>query len=126
MDPLTCAQRFYAAALATDWETVASLLHPDFTVVESSGLPFAGTYQGLEGLQTLGAKVYRHFKRFSATPVEFTAGENSVAVLIKAEGIGRETGEAFETQICEWLHIEAGQILRITPFYFDEKLINTV
>ena len=123
---LDSAELFYSAAINGDCSTVATLLHPEFHIVEAQDLPFNGTYKGLEGLQTLGKQVFTHFQHFSVEPLSFTSNEDSVAVLISAKGIGKKTAEPFETLICEWLEFKAEKIVLLRPFYWDTLLINTV
>lgn len=120
------ARHFYASALAADWEQVASALAEDFVVREAPGLPFAGHFRGLEGLKTLGERVFKHYKRFHVEPVTFTSGKHSVAVWLRAHGVGRQTGEPFDTMICEWLEFRDQKITSITPFYWDHQMVNTI
>ena len=58
---LALKKRFVAALSAGDWDTGASLMHPDFELREPDALPYGGTYKGIEGFkQCLGSIAAAH------------------------------------------------------------------
>jgi ketosteroid isomerase-like protein len=126
MPPDKCADRFYTALLNADWDTAAQLVTDDLTVVEAPGLPFGGTYHGIAGLKSLVRSVFANFQHLKVTPMSITANHNNAAVLIRAEGLGLTTGKPFDTLICEWLTFRDNRIATISPFYWDQQLINTL
>lgn len=113
-------QRCLAAINTADYDTLDTLLHPDFVVHEAAGLPYAGSFHGIEGWKQLTAGIRKAWKGLRVTTLGFPAeGEDTVVVHLKLSGQGRETGIAFEMPVLELWRLQDGRLREITPFYWD-------
>jgi hypothetical protein len=61
---------------------VAERLTDDFVVVEADGLPMAGTYRGVQGLQDLFTKVMGLMDVVAMDRVETTAGKDHAVTIL--------------------------------------------
>lgn len=120
------AKKLYASAVNADWDTFDSLIHPDFRVLESPGLEYAGEYKGVEGFKQVVHDVYHHFKRFEIETQEFSESDAHVIVLVKIKGQGKKTDEEFESDLLELIRFEGDKVIEIRPYYWDQNLINRI
>jgi uncharacterized protein len=120
-------ERFVAALAAGDFDTMGTMLHPDFVVVEADGLPYAGIYRGLDGWRALSRAVVETWAGFSIRPIAFL-GEtsNTFVVRFAISGRSRKTGNAFETTVLELWQFRDGLLAAIDPYYWDTHLLALV
>lgn len=112
--------RFIEAVFAGEPASLPDLLHPDFELLHSTTVPYAGTYRGADG-----------FLRFldifmnSFDPLDLQTGETFVApsgalvVEITLSGRLKSSGKRVETTMLEKWEFEDGLVRRIKPHYFD-------
>ena len=73
---LELSQRFYQAIFSGDWAFIAANTTDDFAVVEAAGLPYGGTWKGVEGFQKLFAAMGgEHFQDLDIQPRGITAND---------------------------------------------------
>ncbi len=119
-------KKLYQALGEMDWATYEANTHPDFRVVEAESLPFAGVYNGVEGLKELASTVFTLFSEFAPKPLVFTAGADHVMAWIKLGLTGAESGKRIETEMIEVFKFEGDKLIEIRPFYFDSDQINSI
>lgn len=109
-----------------DWDTYRANIHPDFRVVETESLPYAGIFPGIEGFLELIGQVFELYSEFEATPSTITSGENHVMVKVDIKMTGRKSNKTINTQLIEVFKFEGDKLIEIRPFYFDTDLINSI
>ncbi|NIM69795.1 MAG: hypothetical protein GTN86_04050 [Xanthomonadales bacterium] len=124
MSKIEIAKRLYAAAAAEEWDEFAQWIHPEFVIRESAALPYAGSYQGVDGFRQLVRAVFTHFHRLYAEPGHYMEGEDHVAAIVRLHGTGKRSGRAFETSVLELFRFRDGLVVEILPYYWDPQLIH--
>jgi ketosteroid isomerase-like protein len=114
-------KRFQNAVYARDYAKlraqIAELVDPDFELVEPSGLPYGGTYKGVEGFIQFWETAPKYFK---TSVHEFrhsfiTDDPNRIVQEIFLRGTVVATGEEYEDRFV----FRNGKILSISPFFFN-------
>lgn len=118
------ARSFMVAAGKGDLETLKTLLHPEFRIVEADGLPYAGTRHGAEALVGLVKEVFATWVDCKVKVRQFAAEGEYVFVLADMSGRGRADVEAFQMPIVEVYRFQDGLIIEVRPFYFDTKRLH--
>ncbi len=126
MNKIDITKQLYAFALAGDWDNFESHIHPDFAVIESAGLAFAGTYKGVSGLQKLVSSVFNYFDDLVIEPTHYMEGDDHVAVIIKLIAKGKKTGKLIESSVLELFRFEGDKVIEIRPYYWHQQLINEI
>ncbi|MEM9882531.1 MAG: helix-turn-helix transcriptional regulator [Planctomycetota bacterium] len=84
-DPLAVVQAYYAIRREHSFgfaRHCAHLLHPEYRVIahgDPAFVPYAGTYRGVEGLDTLYRKVAFHYRPLGEEARFFTSGNRVMA-----------------------------------------------
>lgn len=125
-DNLTVIENFEHAALyERDFEKAMQFAHPDLTVREAPGLPYRGTYVGLEGQRQLLADVDRLFEFDGGAPkVEFRdAGDDLVIGRVTGKATLKATGREIDFLVVEFFTLRDGKLADIEVFYWDQAAI---
>lgn len=118
--------RFQAAFAAGDRELLATLVHPDFSVIQSRNLPYGGSYHGLDGFnefalglfpQTWKIERFELLRRFDEQGTE--PGTQSVVLLFHLVGSVAATGEPIDTTLLEHWIMKDGKLLFSQPHWFE-------
>ena len=117
-------QRFVAAALGGDLQTLRALCDDGMVLEQGSGMPFAGVYRGGEGfVQFLGIFV----ETFDIAQLElgriYEADDPDwlVSEFIMRATI-RSTGKPYVTTLVETWNFRGGKVAAIRPHYFNSPL----
>ena len=125
MTPREIQAAVYAAAGARDWETVESLLHPDFVLYEADCLPYAGEWRGKDGLQRCAAAMYGTWEEAKVEIHDITGGDtHAVTVLtltMTPKAKAGKPGETFSQTVCEMGTFEDGLMKSLRIHYFDAE-----
>jgi ketosteroid isomerase-like protein len=117
-------ERFIAALSAGDFDTIGGMLDPDFVVQEADGLPYAGSYRGLEGWRALSKAVITTWSGFKLHPLEFLGEtEETFVVRFAISGRSRKTGTPFESTVMELWRFRGPLLREIIPYYWDTHLL---
>jgi ketosteroid isomerase-like protein len=119
-------KKLYASAVAGNWEEFEACVHADFSIRESSALPFGGSYKGVEGFRKLVRTVFTHFQRLRAEPGHYMEGDDYVAAIVSLSGTGKKTGKEFDTTVAELFRFKDGKVIEILPYYWDQQLVNEI
>ena len=103
----------YAALEAGDRDTVAALLHPEFTATFAAGLPYGigGTYRGTEAIEHGWWAIGRAFAMNAHREEYIDCAQERLLVLGRYAGRDRLTGHAVDAAFAH-LWSEAGGGLR--------------
>ncbi|GHC94434.1 nuclear transport factor 2 family protein [Novosphingobium pokkalii] len=109
-------EELYALTASGQWDAVAARLTDDFVVVEADGLPMAGTYRGVQGLQDLFTKVMGLMDVVAMDRVETTAGKDHAVTILSLRFADPALKPA---ELCELFRFRDGKACAIIPYYFD-------
>lgn len=109
----------YAAAGEGDWDTVASLIHPDFVLYEAKGLPFGGEWRGKDALQRCAAAMYGTWAEANVDIHDITGGDHWAVVVLTLTMTPKNGGETFRQTVCEAGSFEDGLLKELRIHYFD-------
>lgn len=109
----------YAAAGEGDWDTVASLIHPDFVLYEAKGLPFGGEWRGKDALQRCAAAMYGTWAEAKVDIHDITGGDHWAVVVLTLTMTPKNGGETFKQTVCEAGSFEDGLLKELRIHYFD-------
>lgn len=120
-------ERFLAALAAGDFDAVGAMLDPDFLLEEAAGLPYAGTYRGVDGWRALSKAIVATWGGFRARILEFP-GEtaDTLVVRLAISGRSRKTGTPFESTVLELWRFRDGRLREIVPYYWDTHHLATI
>lgn len=96
------------------------LLAPSATLTEPDGLPYRGSYAGVDALnRRFLPAFFGAWQTARSTPIRIMQGGDSVAILIEFNATARVTGRSFRTRLIELYHFDQSRITEIWPYYFD-------
>lgn len=126
-EALQVAEAFYGAIAARDPAAIeATLAYDSLVVIEPDGLPYGGTYSGVEGFRDLSTKVAASWKRARLVDVHLAGAGNRVFAHYIFSAISRGTGQEVAVPIVEVLEVRDGKIVSIRPFYWDTYAVREV
>jgi len=114
--------RFVDALFANDWDTMATLVHPDFELREPDALPYGGIYKGIEGFKACwdlipqSSHVAEHLDTLRCY---FTEDPNSIIVELDFRGSRKDTGEKIASKVMEQFEFRDGKISAIVLYWFN-------
>jgi ketosteroid isomerase-like protein len=111
----------YQLGAAGDFEGLKQYLAPDFFCVEAESLPYGGTYHGFDGYVKLFTTIFGLWEDAEAEIESLIADQNSVAARVVLKG--RVGDERFSMPLCEVWDLRDGKIVKVTPYYFDTKVL---
>ncbi|MEL7218743.1 MAG: nuclear transport factor 2 family protein [Pseudomonadota bacterium] len=109
----------YAAAGARDWDTVESLLHPDFVLYEAECLPFGGEWRGKDALQRCAAAMYGTWAEAKVDIHDITGGDTWAVTVLTLTMTSKRTGETFSQTVNEAGTFEGRLLKELRIHYFD-------
>lgn len=111
-----------------DFSGMAATLSKEVKLKQSSGLPYAGEYEGPEGFQKWSQQMAHYFDKLHLkNPQIFESeGSNRIVSLSYLHLRVRKTGEELKYPLCQVMTVdlEAGVIKSIMPFYWDIYALN--
>ena len=113
--------RFVDALFAGDWDTMATLVHPDFELREPAALPYGGIYQGIEGFKQCWEAIQRaHQTTHLDTLAAYLAAEpDRIVVELDWRGTVHATGEHAASKVMEQFEFRDGKITVIALYWFN-------
>lgn len=116
---------FVGHVMAGEFDRLDDLLHPNFTLIHASTVPYAGTYKGATGFQEFLALFTNSYDGLEMQTGEtFTAPSGSLVVEIHLRGTLKSDGGLVDTTMLEKWDFADGKILTIKPHYFDPNPIS--
>ena len=115
---------FMTANAKGDRATLEAMVHPDFTLEEAAGLPYAGVYRGVDGMFGLMKALDETWSKFRLKVLEFPCSdENAMVVRLAVWGTLRKTGNDFSTTAMELWRFKDGKLIEIVPYYLDTHML---
>jgi ketosteroid isomerase-like protein len=113
---------FVDALFKNDWDTMATLVHPEFELREPAALPYGGIYKGIEGFKRCWDLIPQssHQTEHLDTLGNYLAADpNSIIVELEFRGSKRGTGEKFASKVMEQFDFKDGKISAIVLYWFN-------
>lgn len=117
--PAELLSRVYARAGARDWDGVAELLHPEFTIHEAACLPFGGEWHGRDALRQVAIAMYATWAEAKVTILEIVGGKEWAVVVLSLTMTSKKTGRTFTQTVNEAGRFEDGLLKELRIHYFD-------
>lgn len=114
--------RFVDALFVNDWDTMATLVHPDFELREPDALTYGGVFKGIEGFKKCWEMIPQSShvtEHLDTLRCYYTEDPNSIVVELEFRGSKRTTGEKFASRVMEQFEFIDGKISVITVYWFN-------
>jgi hypothetical protein len=102
---------------------LASAFHGNAVVHEPASLPYAGDWQGLEGIGTLFRRMSDTWSDVRVEDLEGMHSDNTVFMTCTLYLTARASGATIKQPFAEVLRFKDGLLLEGTPFYYDTSEI---
>jgi ketosteroid isomerase-like protein len=109
----------YLSSHTKDVESLTSAFHSDVVVHEPASLPYAGDWQGLEGIGRLLQKMSDTFSNVSVDSLECAQAGDAIFMTCTLRLTCRASGRTVEQPFAEVLRFENRLLIEGTPFYYD-------
>ena len=117
-----------APAEKRDISPLRAIVSPEYQLVQTSALPYAGSYVGPEGLQAWAEQMSDYFDVVDVQEPEIfeREGSNRIVVLANLYLRVRTTGEDLHFPFCQavTVDLDKGLLTEMRPFYWDVKRLN--
>lgn len=119
------AQQFVDCLLKFDVAGCEAVMHPEFTVLEAEGLPYAGKYIGKPAWWQLFAAIGATWTGFQIELLGIIGEANGTEFAAYAHLTGKsaKTGKPFDTTVFERWQFKDGLLYEIRPHYWDTKAL---
>jgi hypothetical protein len=119
-------RNLYAAFARGDVPAVLGAMAPNISWTEAEGFPYGGTYVGPEAvLQNVFMKLGTEWDGFSAVPVEFIDGGNTVVALETYSGTYKTTDKRLSVPFAHVWKMEGGKVITFLQ-YTDTAIVQGV
>jgi len=117
----------YDAMARGDVGAFLGALAEDVEWNEAEGMPYGGVHRGRDAVaQNVLGPLITDIPDFSVTPEEFIASGDSVAVVARYAGTGKETGKTLNLTVAHIWDVTDGQITRFRQFADTVKFLEVV
>ena len=89
-------------------------------------LPFAGTFEGLDGIARFEELLANTMRYDRAEVVQYLAGEDCVAAVFIGEGVSIATGRPFKGHIVRLYRFQHGKIMEVRNCYDTASYVDAV
>lgn len=123
------AESFYAAMGRGDIPAAFGILHPNVIWNEAEGFVYAdrSPYMGLDAVSNgLFARLGSEWDGFSAVPVEFVDGGDTVVVFGRYGGVYKATGAKIDAQFVHVMKFQDGKVVNFQQYTDTAQFQNAV
>ncbi len=113
----------YRLFFAGDLDTMVTLLSPEIEVLQAAGLPYGGTYKGIDGFKEQVARILAFWEALSFDVSQLLASEDLVVAYGEWRGTVKVTGKTVRFPMTEVWHLDQGKVVRILPIYSDTAAV---
>jgi ketosteroid isomerase-like protein len=104
-------------------EMLAGAFHRDVVVHEPQSLPYAGDWNGLEGIAALFQKMQESWSNVAVENLQAAQNDDVVFMSCTLSLTSRANGMTIQQPFAEVLRFRDGRLLEGTPFYYDTSEI---
>jgi len=106
----------YAAFARRNFDFILKNVSPEIEIVQSSEVPWGGSYRGPAEMQDFYGKLGAHLQA-SGLPIERALDAGDCVVIIgRTQGTVRATGKHFDVPLAHVWQIRDGKVTRFMPF----------
>lgn len=104
-----------------DFTKLATLIAPNATYYQAEGLPYGGTYVGVENWMKMFIQASTYFDLQIEQEPEYFFKEKGDEIILRftIRCTAKKSGNTLSMPIAEHFVVNAGKITAIRPFYFD-------
>lgn len=122
-EPRATVSRFVKAIVAERLDEARSLLHDEFVVYETGGVPYSGEYRGAQGFFELLATMNEGLELTLGPTPQYLVADDTVAVRSRLKFTGRASGESVEMSLVEVYRVRDGLIVELDVYYKDPSAV---
>jgi hypothetical protein len=117
----------YEALGHGDMAGVLGAMADDIAWYEAEGMPYGGLYHGKDAVvENVLGPITRDIPNFAVTPEEFIASGDTVAVVVRYTGTGKDTGKALDLPVVHVWEVRDGKLAQFRQFADTAKFRETV
>ena len=117
----------YDALGRGDMTGVLGAMADDIKWYEAEGMPYGGLYQGGDAVaQNVFGPVMQDIPNFAVTPEQFIASGDTVAVVARYTGTGKDTGKELDLQVVHVWDVRDGKLAKFRQFADTAKFREVV
>lgn len=117
----------YDALGRGDMSGVLGAMADDIRWYEAEGMPYGGVYQGGEAVaQNVFGPVMQDIPNFAVVPEQFIASGDTVAVVARYRGTGKDTGKELDLQVVHVYDVRDGKVVQFRQFADTVKFLEVV
>jgi ketosteroid isomerase-like protein len=117
----------YEAFARGDVAAVLAAMTDDIEWHEAEGMPYGGVYRGGDAVaQNVFGPITTDVPDFAVTPAEMIASGDTVAVVVRYTGTGKDTGEELDLPVVHIWNLRDGKIERFRQFADTAKFLEVV
>lgn len=123
-DNLKVGTKYFESLYKTkDFETLGTLIADGAVYNQATGLPYGGTYTGINEWTKMFTKSTEFFDlQIEKEPVYFSdAVKDEVIIYFTINCKSKKSGKTMSVRISEHLDLKDGKITAVRPFYYDTK-----
>jgi uncharacterized protein len=106
---------------------VLDAMADDIKWYEAEGMPYGGLYHGGEAVvQNVFGPIVQDIPNFAVTPEEFIASGDTVAVVVRYTGTGKDTGNELDLPVVHVWDVRDGKLARFRQFADTAKFREVV
>jgi uncharacterized protein len=99
----------------------------DIKWYEAEGMPYGGLYHGGEAVaQNVFGPITQDIPNFAVTPEEFVASGDTVAVVVRYTGTGKDTGKELDLPAVHVWEVRNGKLTQFRQFVDTAKFLEVV
>jgi ketosteroid isomerase-like protein len=117
----------YEAMARGDVGAFLGAMAEDIEWYEAEGMPYGGLHRGGDEIaQKVLGPLITDIPNFAATPEEYIASGDTVAVVARYTGTGKETGKELDLPVVHVWDVREGKLARFRQFADTEKFLEVV
>lgn len=119
LEPMFAAEFTYMRSDPPDPRSLETAFDPEVVVHEPGSLPYAGDWQGLEGVAALVRLMGDTWSQMAVEDLVAVRDGEVVFMSCTLRLVSRATGRSISQPFAEALRFREGRLLEARPFYFD-------
>ena len=120
-------KRTYGAFAQGDVPAVLGAFADDIEWYEAEGMPYGGLHRGGDAVaQNVFGPISQDVDGFTVTPEEYMGSGDTVAVVVRYTGTGKETGKELDVPVVHVWDIRDGKLARFRQFIDTVKFAEVV
>jgi uncharacterized protein len=115
--------KFMQAIVEEKFDDARSLLHDEFVVHETGGVPYSGEYHGPQGFFELFAKMNENLELTPDPAIQYLLADDTVAMRYRLKFTARVSGRSVAMSLVEIYTVRDGLIVELDVYYKDPSAV---